>query len=135
MARRVEVPISVGELVDKLTILEIKSEKISEPSKRTNILSEFDALTRMLEPLLNEVPALALLKSELRAINEALWRIEDEIRDCERRGDFGRTFIDLARSVYRTNDRRAAVKRQIDEVMGSEFVEEKSYAPYDQSPR
>jgi hypothetical protein len=131
MARRIEVPISVGELVDKVTILSIKSEKIPDTSKLANIRREFDALDSVLKPLLIATPALASLQAELRTINEALWRIEDDIRDCERSRDFGSRFIELARSVYQTNDRRAATKRKIDELMGSDIVEEKSYASYD----
>lgn len=130
MARRIEVPISVGELVDKVTILAIKSEKIADAGKRANINREFDALQAVLRPLLAATPALAPLQAELRTINEALWRIEDDIRDCERQRDFGPRFIELARNVYQTNDQRAATKRKIDELMGSEIVEEKSYAPY-----
>jgi hypothetical protein len=131
MAPRIEVPISVGELVDKVTILEIKSEQIPDAGKQANIRREFDALERVLKPLLTATPVLADLKAELRSINETLWRIEDDIRDCERRRDFGDRFIELARSVYQTNDRRAATKRRIDELTGSDLVEEKSYASYD----
>ena len=127
---RIEVPISVGELVDKVTILEIKSEKIEDAGKHANIGRELDALTAVLTPLVAATPAIAPLKAELRSINETLWRIEDDIRDCERQRDFGPAFVELARSVYRTNDRRAATKRKIDELTGSELVEEKSYAPY-----
>ena len=127
---RIEVPISVGELVDKVTILEIKFEKIEDEDKRENIRRELDALTNVLKPLVAATPGIALLKSELRTINETLWRIEDDIRDCERRRDFGAAFVALARAVYQTNDRRAATKRKIDELAGSELVEEKSYAPY-----
>jgi hypothetical protein len=79
---------------------------------------------------LPDTPALAASSAELRAINEELWEIEDRIRDCEKSGDFGPRFIALARSVYRANDRRAAVKRRINEASGSEIVEEKSYAAY-----
>ena len=127
---RVEVPISVGELVDKVTILEIKSEKIEDRDKRLNIRRELDALTAVLTPLVAATPAIAPLKVELRTINGTLWQIEDDIRDCERKRDFGAAFIELARAVYQTNDRRAATKRKIDELAGSELVEEKSYAPY-----
>jgi len=130
MAPKIEVPISVGELVDKVTILEIKSEKIADAGKRANIDRELAALSGVLAPLLAATPALAPLKAELRTTNEALWRIEDDIRDCERQRDFGATFVELARAVYHTNDRRAATKRKIDELMGSDLVEEKSYAPY-----
>jgi hypothetical protein len=125
--QRIEVPISV---VDKVTILEIKSEKIADAGKRANIGRELEALSGVLAPLLAATPALAPLKAELRTINEALWRIEDDIRDCERQRDFGAPFVELARAVYHTNDRRAATKRKIDELMGSDLVEEKSYAPY-----
>jgi hypothetical protein len=131
MARQIEVPISVGELVDKVTILSIKFEKIADAGKRANIGREFAALADVFKPLLAATPALGPLQAELRTINETLWQIEDDIRDCERRRDFGERFIALARSVYQTNDRRAAVKRQIDELLGSEIIEEKSYAPYE----
>jgi hypothetical protein len=127
---RIEVPISVGELVDKVTILEIKSEKIEDAGKRANIRRELEALTAVLRPLLAATPAIAPLKAELRTINETLWRIEDDIRDCERKRDFGAAFVALARAVYQTNDARAATKRKIDDLTGSELVEEKSYAPY-----
>jgi Family of unknown function (DUF6165) len=127
---RIEVPISVGELVDKVTILEIKSENIADAAKRANIGRELDALIAVLKPLIAATPGIAPLKAELRTINETLWRIEDDIRDCERRRDFGAAFVALARSVYQTNDRRAATKRKIDELTGSELLEEKSYAPY-----
>ena len=130
MAPKIEVPISVGELVDKVTILEIKSEKIADAGKRANIGRELAALAGVLAPLLAETPALAPLKAELRSINEALWQIEDDIRDCERQRDFGAPFVALARAVYHTNDRRSATKRKIDALMGSDLVEEKSYAPY-----
>ena len=130
MAGRIEVPISVGELVDKVTILEIKSEKIEDAGKRANIRRELDALTAVLKPLIAATPELERLKADLRAINETLWRIEDDIRDCERKRDFGAAFVELARGVYQTNDRRAATKRKIDELAGSDLVEEKSYAPY-----
>jgi hypothetical protein len=75
-------------------------------------------------------PALSRLAGDLKAVNAELWRIEDELRDCERRGDFGADFIALARAVYRTNDRRAALKREINTLLGSELVEEKSYTRY-----
>jgi hypothetical protein len=131
MAQRIEVPISVGELVDKVTILAIKFDNIADAGKRANVRRELDALAGVLKPLLASAPGLASLQAELRTINEALWRIEDDIRDCERQRNFGPRFIELARSVYQTNDQRAATKRKIDELMGSEIVEEKSYAPYD----
>lgn len=128
---RIAIPVSAGELVDKVTILEIKSERIADPGKLDNVRRELDGLAGVLRPLIAGDPRVAPLKSSLRAINETLWRIEDDIRDCERAKDFGPHFIELARNVYRTNDRRAAVKRAIDELLGSEFVEEKSYSSYE----
>ena len=129
--RHVEIPVSAGELVDKITILEIKAERITDAAKNANVRRELAALDAVLAPLMREQPALAELKTALREINEALWRIEDDIRDCERRKDFGARFIELARAVYRTNDRRAAAKREIDTLVGSELVEEKSYTTYE----
>jgi hypothetical protein len=128
---RIEVPVSAGELVDKVTILEIKSERIADPAKLANIRRELAGLGEILRPMLAKVPALESSKASLRAINETLWQIEDDIRDCERRKDFGPRFVELARSVYRTNDQRSAAKREVDALLGSEIVEEKSYASYD----
>jgi hypothetical protein len=127
---RIQVPVSAGELVDKVTILEIKSERIADPAKLANVRRELAGLSAILDPMLAEHADLAPLKSALRAINETLWRVEDDIRDCERVKDFGPRFVELARSVYRTNDRRAAAKRKVDELLGSEIVEEKSYQDY-----
>jgi hypothetical protein len=128
---RFEVPVSAGELVDKLTILEIKSERIADQGKLGNVRRELASLAAIVDPMLKANAGLAPLKSALREINEALWQIEDDIRDCERAKDFGAKFVELARSVYRTNDRRAAAKRRIDDLLGSEILEEKSYQAYD----
>ena len=129
---RLGVPIEVppGELIDKITILQIKSERIADIAKLKNIRTELNALVQVRE---REVPAsneLAHLTEQLKAVNERLWQIEDEIRVCERNRDFGPRFIDMARSVYRQNDHRAALKRQINKLLGSQLVEEKSYKPY-----
>jgi hypothetical protein len=128
---RIEVPVSAGELVDKVTILEIKAERISDPAKLANVRRELAGLSEVLRPMLAAKPALEPIKASLRTINETLWQIEDDIRDCERNKDFGARFVELARGVYRTNDKRAAAKREIDRLLGSEIVEEKSYAAYD----
>src|SRR5688500_4399570 len=117
---RIEVPVSAGELVDKVTILEIKSERISDPAKLANVRRELADLSELLRPLVAATPALQPIKASLRAVNETLWQIEDDIRECERDRDFGGRFVELARSVYRTNDKRAAAKREIDRLMGSE---------------
>lgn len=125
----IDVPVSWGELIDKITILEIKSVRIDNPVKQANVARELALLGDRLAsiPL---PPAVVGLTAELKAVNLALWEIEDEIRDCERAGDFGPRFVDLARSVYRTNDRRAALKKDINSALGSAIVEEKSYAAY-----
>jgi hypothetical protein len=121
-------PISAGELIDKITILRIKAERIA-PEKRANVRHELEQLEALAARELAAVD-LAALTAELTAINAALWDIEDGKRDCERRGDFGPAFVALARSVYIENDRRAAVKRRINDAAGSDIVEEKSYTPY-----
>jgi hypothetical protein len=129
--RRISVAVSVGELVDKITILEIKEARLPSPTQRANVSRELVALRSALMPLLAAVPALADQQRALFAVNETLWGIEDDIRRCEAAKDFGETFIALARAVYRTNDRRAAIKRQIDAATGSDIVEEKSYQSYE----
>jgi len=124
------VPISFGELIDKITILEIKAQRIADPQKAANIRNELELLTaaRARFNVADEVAA--PLQAELTRINAELWDIEDRIRDCERDKNFGPEFIELARNVYRTNDRRAALKRQLSELAGSPIVEEKSYRAY-----
>ena len=124
------VPCSIGELIDKITILQIKNERIADAAKRVNVAAELEQLQMARREFVSETPELHRLLDELKTANMALWEIEDDIRDCERHGDFGPKFIELARSVYKTNDRRAALKRQINEVSGSALVEEKSYADY-----
>ncbi len=121
------VPISVGELLDKISILEIKAEAISDPAKQANVMRELAALEAVRQGEVAATAELAALYIELKSANRALWQIEDEIRAHERGGQFDERFIDLARGVYRTNDRRAVLKRRINELTGSEIVEEKSY--------
>ncbi len=123
-------PISPGELLDKLTILQIKCEQISDPDKLQNVENERALLQAVVDrhiPVKEDIAALAV---DLHNVNQQLWDIEDDIRDCERVGDFGDKFISLARAVYVTNDRRAALKKQINQALGSAIVEEKSYAEY-----
>ena len=124
------VPISFGELIDKITILEIKAERISDPQKVENIRRELDLLKAARVRCVVADTEIAPLHAELRRINAALWDIEDRLRSCERDRAFGTEFVELARSVYRTNDRRAALKRMISELAGSTIVEEKSYRDY-----
>ena len=127
---KVRVEISPGELLDKITILEIKSEQITDPAKLENVRIQLDSLEASRAESLPPSGELDRLTRELKTVNESLWRIEDDIRECERDENFGPRFIELARSVYRTNDRRAALKRQIDDLLGSRIVEEKSYEQY-----
>ena len=124
------IPVSAGELLDKLTILLIKKERITESRKLENISRELGQLESVYQERIKQSVELEALISELRHVNERLWDIEDEIRSCERDKAFGNTFVELARSVYRTNDRRAELKYQINGLLGSELVEEKSYEVY-----
>lgn len=123
-------PVSWGELIDKITILDIKAARLEDPAKRANVERELAALSAARDRAGVASPALAALTRELRAINAALWEIEDEIRDHERAGDFGPRFVELARAVYRTNDRRAEAKGRVNRLLNSALVEEKSYAAY-----
>ena len=124
------IEIAPGELIDKLTILEIKKANITDPAKLRNVQHEYDVLFRVLTEQVPPSADLTGLTAQLKAINEELWKIEDDIRDCERARDYGQRFIELARAVYHTNDRRAAVKRRINELLDSAIIEEKSYAAY-----
>jgi hypothetical protein len=121
------VPVSWGELLDKLTILDIKQARIARADARANVEKERMLLDRAGAPVLARAD-LAPLLDELRAVNEALWEIEDAIREEEAEARFGADFIRLARSVYKRNDERAAIKRRINAVLGSDLIEEKSYA-------
>ncbi len=123
------IPVSAGELVDKITILKVKAARIEEAT-RANVTKELELLEAVAARELQNVPGLAALTAELEAVNAALWDVEDGKRDCERRKDFGPAFVALARKVYQENDRRAAIKRRINEAAGSDLMEEKSYRPY-----
>ncbi|MBE5316575.1 MAG: hypothetical protein H4O13_14375 [Xanthomonadales bacterium] len=122
------IEVGAGELIDKITILRIKRERITDAAKRHNVVHELGVLEAAGRQHLSPSAELARLESELQAINEALWQVEDDIRDCEARADFGEAFIALARSVYRLNDQRAAIKRAINLHCGSGIIEEKSYS-------
>ena len=124
-----KVEISNGELLDKFSILEIKMGNITDPSKLTNVENEYRELTSDCTDLLRN-SAISSLYAELKSVNQRLWIIEDDIRECERRKDFGQEFISLAREVYFTNDDRARVKKEINLASGSSLVEEKSYQVY-----
>jgi len=126
----VNVEISIGEFFDKVTILEIKRERIQDAGKLENINNELEALNTLLEQLPFSRDDVADEVGELKAINEKLWVIEDDIRDKEAAKSFDQAFIELARSVYITNDKRSDVKRDINIKLGSSFIEEKSYEEY-----
>jgi len=130
MAMTIQIETSAGELVDKLTILEIKLERLTDPEKRENVSVEWETLDGVRETQLAASDELSGLTTALKQINEKLWDIEDDIRECERAKDFGERFVELARSVYITNDERARLKREINDLLGSRIVEEKSYAAY-----
>ncbi|HET6283173.1 MAG TPA: DUF6165 family protein [Polyangia bacterium] len=126
----ITIEIGPGELIDKITILEIKSAHIAPGAKLSNVRTELGVLVAARDAGILPSAELDVLTADLKTINETLWRIEDEIRDCERATDFGPRFIALARAVYRTNDRRAAVKRRINDLLDAHIIEEKSYAQY-----
>jgi hypothetical protein len=126
----IRVDISPGELIDKITILELKLERISDAAKIANVRLEYDVLMEVYAREVVESVALRTLTERLKRINAALWEIEDHIREHERAKNFDAGFVGLARSVYRTNDERSAVKRAINELLASKIIEEKSYAAY-----
>jgi len=126
----IHVPLSTGEVLDKITILEIKSERISDAGKLENIHNELSQLQPLVAGAPFDSDELKALIAELKSINEELWVIEDDIREQERESNFGEVFIALARAVYVTNDRRADVKKRINLATGSDLVEEKSYEDY-----
>ncbi len=130
MADVIKVPVSFGEVLDKITILEIKSERIADAAKVRNVRLELDELSRTWDEAVEDPSAIADLRVQLKAVNEELWVIEDDIRDQEAARDFGPRFIELARAVYVTNDRRAAIKKEVNLALGSRFIEEKSYQDY-----
>lgn len=127
---RLSAEISVGELIDKVTILEIKRDKIRDEAKLANIAREYSALIETLEREVAINEAVEGLRRELKAVNAELWRIEDDIRAQERAQTFGADFVTLARSVYQMNDRRSDLKRRINILTESDLVEEKSYEAY-----
>ncbi|MDE0851290.1 DUF6165 family protein [Yoonia sp.] len=128
------VPIAPGELIDKLTILRLKSENTSDAQKLANVKHEYDVLKRVADKALPPSSDLTALWTKLYGINADLWVIGDDIREFEGRGDFGVGFVALARAVYVTNDERAAVKKEINLLLGSAIVEEKSYHSPTENP-
>jgi hypothetical protein len=128
----IQTPVSYGELIDKITILEIKSRRITDDAKLANVRNELDMLNATWANSAASQTDISDERARLLAVNEALWDIEDRIRLKERAQAFDAEFIELARSVYFRNDERAAFKREINQKLGSELVEEKSYQDYRQ---
>ena len=124
------IPVSAGELLDKITILEIKSERIDDAAKLGNVRRELDLLNEVRRREGLDRAEVDEVTAALRAVNERLWEIEDDIREKEAQRAFDAGFVELARAVYVTNDERAALKRRINDLTGSELVEEKSYRDY-----
>ncbi len=122
--------ISCGELIDKITILKIKSEQITDPEKLQNVLTELAALQQTCDEYIDKNAEVERLQQLLQEINQALWDIEDAIRVKERNKEFDDEFIEIARSVYITNDKRCVIKKEIDKVLGSRITEEKSYEEF-----
>ena len=126
----IHVPVSFGELLDKIAILQIKSERMSDPAKLANVRKELEALERTWAAHPASGTDIAALRAELKAVNERLWVIEDDIRIKEKAQAFDQEFIRLARAVYFENDDRARIKKDINLALGSAYVEEKSYQDY-----
>lgn len=126
----IKIDAAPGELIDKITILEIKAERIDDAVKRANVTYELTTLTNARRLAIETSEQISELSQKLKTVNEGLWDIEDAIRECEKKQDFGPRFVDLARSVYRLNDERAEIKRQINTLLGARIVEEKSYSEY-----
>ncbi|MCP4982098.1 MAG: hypothetical protein GY935_16605 [Gammaproteobacteria bacterium] len=126
----IKIPMSPGEILDKITILQIKSERITDPAKVANVKTELDMLSKVWNEAVEADAEINALTAELKSINEALWEIEDDIRDEERSKRFGERFIELARAVYVTNDERANTKKKVNLHLNSTIVEEKSYQDY-----
>jgi hypothetical protein len=124
------IPISPGELLDKITILQIKAERIADPVKVANVKTELDMLSKVWSETVEVDAEITALTTELKSVNEALWEIEDDIRDEERGRRFGERFIELARAIYVTNDERANAKKKVNLHLNSTIVEEKSYQDY-----
>ncbi|MDX1555916.1 MAG: DUF6165 family protein [Xanthomonadales bacterium] len=128
--KNIHVPVSPGEVLDKITILEIKSERIEDAQKLANVRVELELLRSTWAERIDEDDTIRKLHTQLKEINETLWEIEDDIRDKERAKEFDERFIELARAVYFTNDRRSEVKKKLNVHLGSQIIEEKSYQDY-----
>lgn len=126
----VKIEVSYGELFDKISILEIKSVQVKDPAKLANVNLELAKLLKVSQDQIQASEEIDDLFTQLHQINEALWLVEDQLRDKERDKRFDKDFIELARSVYKLNDERARLKRELNARLGSQLVEEKNYRPY-----
>ncbi len=127
MGSAIEVEISPGELIDKLTILEIKLENIRDEAKIANIRFEYDYLSEVCQKAIEDTDEIKSLRSQLKEVNQTIWRVEDLVREHEKRKEFGAEFVELARTAYLSNDSRSIAKRQINDILNSNLIEEKSH--------
>ena len=130
-AEPIMIEVGAGELIDKITILTIKSERMSDAAKLKNVRYELEVLSAARDANLQDTSELQKLTQALKEVNEALWDIEDDIRACEREKDFSDKFVQLARAVYITNDKRAALKKDINLATGAQIIEEKAYTEFE----
>ncbi|EAV42136.1 hypothetical protein SIAM614_20645 [Stappia aggregata IAM 12614] len=128
MVDLIYIPGSPAELIDRITILEIKASRISAPDKLTHVHFELSSLTDVFDRHLPKSAELQARKAQLKSLNETLWGLEDDIRNYERAQDFGEGFVNVARRIYQTNDKRTALKREINTKLGSRIVEVRSYS-------
>lgn len=124
---RIAIDVSAGELLDRICILELKASRLAEPA-RSDVMRQLEFAVAVWDRIVNRSTALLELFDELRTVNLALWNVEEELRSCERSQLFAQRFVELARAVYKTNDRRAAIKRQIDQLLDSDVRDYKSYS-------
>ncbi len=127
---QIQIPVAPGELLDKISILEIKKDNVQDQTKLNNINYELELLLNTKSANIPNSGDIDALYQDLKNTNQKLWIIEDDIRECERSKQFDEPFVQLARAVYITNDRRCEIKRTINEALGSRIIEEKSYQPY-----
>jgi hypothetical protein len=125
-----KIDVSYGDLFDKVSILEIKANRLADPAKQRNVEQELAQLLEVCRAIPGRAAVRDQVLAQLKAVNAELWDVEDALRGCEHARSFGPTFVELARSVYRLNDRRSALKRQINAALGSSLVEEKLYTDY-----
>ncbi len=130
MSLLIEIPVAAGELIDKISILEIKAEKLTDQKKLENVRTELDMLRARCQDAIVPTDILTGLMQQIKTVNMRIWDLEDGIRDHERRREFDAKFVELARAIYQANDERAKLKRDLNVRFGSLIIEEKSYTSY-----